>query len=64
MPETHLLQECAQIYKELLKVAVRKQGRQVAQWVESLTLGFSSDPDLRVLGSSPTLGSALRRESA
>jgi len=39
-------------------------GHLVAQLVEHLTLDFSSDHDLRVLRWSPTVGSALSRESA
>ena len=37
-------------------------GAWVAQWVERLTLGLCSGQDLRVVGSSPVLGSALSRE--
>ena len=36
----------------------------MAQLVKHPTLDFSSDLDLRVLGSSPTLGSTLSVESA
>ena len=40
------------------------QGTWEAQLVEYQTLGFSSGCDLRVVGSSPQLGSALSGESA
>ena len=36
----------------------------MAQSVECQALGFGSGHDLRVVGSSPTLGSVLSRESA
>ena len=39
-------------------------GHLVGQLVERLTLGFSSGHNLRVLGSSLTLGSLLQGESA
>ena len=39
-------------------------GAWVSQLVECLTLDFGSDHDLRVLGSSPALGSVLDGESA
>ena len=39
------------------------RGARVALLVKGPTLGFSSGRDLRVLGWSPTLGSALSRES-
>ena len=35
----------------------------MAQWVKHPTLGFTSGHDLRVMGSSPTLGSVLNGES-
>lgn len=35
-----------------------------AQLVERIALGFHSGPDLRVMGLSPALGSALTAESA
>ena len=40
------------------------RGAWVAQWVKCLTLGLGSGHDLRVVGSSPTLGSVLSGESA
>ena len=39
-------------------------GAWVAQSVERLTLDFSSGHDLRVMGSSPALGSVLSMEPA
>ena len=36
----------------------------MAQSVEGLTLGFGSGPDLRVVRSSPALGTMLSGESA
>jgi len=36
----------------------------VAQWVKCSTLGFGSGPDLRVVSSNLTSGSALSMESA
>ena len=41
----------------------RPRSAWVAQLVKRLTLGFSSGHDLRVVRSSPTLGSALSGES-
>ena len=40
------------------------RGAWVAQSVKQQVLGFDSGHDLGVVGSSPTLGSALREESA
>lgn len=43
-------------YSVLEKVRTKAFCAWVAQLVEHPTLGFGSDPDLRVLGSSPALG--------
>ena len=48
--------------EEPLKVS--ELGVWMAHSVKHSTLGFGSGCDLRVLGLSPTLGSALSRESA
>lgn len=37
----------------------RGEGRLVAHWVKRLTLGFGSDRDLGIVGSSPASGSTL-----
>ena len=44
---------------ELLLEIVKDWGTWVAQSVERLTLDLSSGPDLRVMSSSPALGSTL-----
>jgi len=52
-----------ELASKLVKIK-RPSGTCVAQLVECPTLGFGWGHDLRIVGSSPTSGSALNTESA
>ena len=52
------------MYLQFLVLKIKFQDTLVAQSVEDLTLDFGSGHDLRVVGSSSTLGTALNTEPA